>query len=51
MRKIMQVLGMKAVESVEQLSRAFMRSILERLMRKITAGAGDCWLIGLGVYR
>lgn len=39
MRKIMQVLGMKVVESVEQLTRAFMRSILERLMRKITEEA------------
>lgn len=39
MRKIMQVVGMKVVESVEQLTRAFMRNILERLMRKITEEA------------
>ena len=39
MRKIMQVLGMKIVKSVEQLTRSFMRAILERLMRKITEEA------------
>ncbi len=39
MRKIMQLVGMKVVKSVEQLTRAFMRNILERLMRKITEEA------------
>ncbi len=41
MRKMMQALGMKIVESVEQLTRAFMRTILERLMRKMTEAAAQ----------
>lgn len=39
MRKIMQALGMRVVKSVEQLTRAFMRNILERLIRKTTEEA------------
>ena len=39
MRKIMQTLGMKVAEKVEQLSRAFMQTILEQLLRKMTEAA------------
>ncbi len=41
MRKMMQALGMKVVDSVEQLTRAFMRTILERLMRKMAEAAAQ----------
>ncbi len=41
MRKMMQALSMKIVDSVEQLTRAFMRTILERLMRKMAEAAAQ----------